>query len=363
ALCRAVEKETESELHFKALADREMGRLRQEISQLEGELGALRERKNMQENNIFKATQKLEELKNQLNWDQQTLDAWLEELTLEANQKRKALDNERTETMTAQIGLEKTVESLRQAHGERQELIRQWGNTIDQMRKRDLELEQCAMLLSQMKQDVRERQDRIREKKNFLATQEENNQEYERKISGAERLAVKLRGEFQELEANRIRLQNELETLRRGVDQANAAVQAKRSQLASLKKDIQDKNIKLKKASLHNVALEEKLEKVTESSVSVEERAAQLDQMLKEEEQAEREIDTQLRNNQKLLARRTQELQDLKSKEKTLQAEISGTRTTLSNLNSRLDKMEHNSLKQQEAIYNKAKKSSRIQQP
>ncbi|KAI1882832.1 hypothetical protein AGOR_G00238970 [Albula goreensis] len=368
ALCRAVEKETESELHFKALADREMGRLRQEISQLEGQLGALRERKNMQENNIFKATQKLEELKNQLNWDQQTLDAWLEEsaqkdqdtmailkyaqqdeskikeltlrverLTLEANQKRKALDNERTETMTAQIGLEKTVDSLRQAHGERQELIRQWGNTIDQMRKRDLELEQCAMLLSQMKQDVRERQDRIREKKNFLATQEENNQEYERKISGAERLAVKLRGEFQELEANRIRLQNELETLRRGVDQANAAVQAKRSQLASLKKDIQDKNIKLKKASLHNVALEEKLEKVTESAVSVEERAAQLDQMLKEEEQAER----------------TQELQDLKSKEKTLQAEISGTRTTLSNLNSRLDKMEHNSLKQQEAIYNK----------
>lgn len=31
------------------------------------------------QNNIFKATQKLEELKSQLNWDQQTLDAWLEE--------------------------------------------------------------------------------------------------------------------------------------------------------------------------------------------------------------------------------------------------------------------------------------------
>lgn len=31
------------------------------------------------QNNIFKATQNLDELKNQLNWDQQTLDAWLQE--------------------------------------------------------------------------------------------------------------------------------------------------------------------------------------------------------------------------------------------------------------------------------------------
>ncbi|KAL0199880.1 hypothetical protein M9458_003067, partial [Cirrhinus mrigala] len=30
-------------------------------------------------NNIFKATQKLDELKSQLNWDQQTLEAWLQE--------------------------------------------------------------------------------------------------------------------------------------------------------------------------------------------------------------------------------------------------------------------------------------------
>ncbi|KAJ8389598.1 hypothetical protein AAFF_G00118350 [Aldrovandia affinis] len=384
ALCRAVEKETESEMHFKALADREMGRLQQEISQQENKLGALRERKNAQENNIFKSTQKLEELKSQLNWDQQTLDTWLEEsarkdqdtmailkyaqqdesrireltlrierLTLEANQKRKSLDNERTETMTAQIGLDKTAESLRQAHVERQELIRQWGNTIDQMRKRDQELQQYALSLSQMKQEVRERRDRIKEKRNFLDNQEENNREYERKIAGTERLAAKLRGEFQELEANRTRLQDELESLRRNVEQATTAVEARRIQLASLKKEIQDKNNKVKNARLYNTALEEKLDSVTESAVSVEERAAQFEQMLREEEKAEKEIDNQLHLNQKVLARRTQELQVLRSKEKTLLGEISGSRATLSNLKSRLDKLEHNSLKQQEMIYNK----------
>lgn len=36
-------------MHFKALAEREVGRLRQEIAQLDNELGALREKKNAQE--------------------------------------------------------------------------------------------------------------------------------------------------------------------------------------------------------------------------------------------------------------------------------------------------------------------------
>lgn len=49
ALRRAVEKQSESELHFKALAVRETGRLRQEISQLQNELISVREKKNSQE--------------------------------------------------------------------------------------------------------------------------------------------------------------------------------------------------------------------------------------------------------------------------------------------------------------------------
>lgn len=49
ALSRAVEKQTESELHFKALAERETGRLGQEISQLQKELASLREKRNAQE--------------------------------------------------------------------------------------------------------------------------------------------------------------------------------------------------------------------------------------------------------------------------------------------------------------------------
>lgn len=64
---------------MKKIAEREAGRLKQEIKRLQNELNDLKEKKNMYENNIFKQTQHLEDLKSQMNWDQQALEAWLEE--------------------------------------------------------------------------------------------------------------------------------------------------------------------------------------------------------------------------------------------------------------------------------------------
>ncbi len=57
---------------------------------------------------------------------------------------KKALDNETTETLSAQISLDKTAESFRTAHRDRQDVIQQWEHTIDQMRKRDQDMDKCA---------------------------------------------------------------------------------------------------------------------------------------------------------------------------------------------------------------------------
>ncbi|XP_026791805.3 coiled-coil domain-containing protein 39 [Pangasianodon hypophthalmus] len=381
ALCRAVEKQTDSEQHFKALDERETGRLRQEISQLQNELISLREKKNSQENYIFKATQKMEELKDQLNWDQQTLDAWLEEssrkdedtmaivkyaqqdesrireltlsmekLTLEANRKRKALDNEVTETIMAQVALEKTVEMVQQAHAERQELISQWENSIEQMRKKDQDLQQCALLLAETNQVIRERKALIKEKQNFLANEVENNKECEKKIAAVERQANRLRQQFQEEESNRTRLQDELVSLKGRLDRTATDLEAKRSHLASIKKDINDKTAKLEDIQHYNVALEEKLQAVTEEALSVEERAAQMEQLHRDQEKHLKEIDTQLQREQKLLFQKKQELQTLRAKEKNVVADISGSRVALSSLDIRLSKLDQNALKQQEYI-------------
>ncbi|KAF4116807.1 hypothetical protein G5714_001360 [Onychostoma macrolepis] len=332
ALCKAREKESESEVHFRALAERETGRLMQEISQLENQLKTLNEKKNAQENNIFKATQKLDELKSQLNWDQQTLEAWLQEsahkdedtmaiikyakqdeskireltlniekLTLEANQKRKTLDSEVTETVTGQIALDKTAESFRQAHIERQEMISQWENTIEQMRKRDQEIQQCAMLQAEVNQLIREKNEMLKERKDFMEREIGNNKELERNISTAERQALRLRQQLQEDERNQRRLQDEVEVLKGTLDRTATDVETTRSQLTSMKKDIQNKIAKVEEAKLHNCALKEKLRSVMEAVLDGEEQAAQMEQMRKEQEQNIKEMDAQMLRQRELI--------------------------------------------------------------
>lgn len=55
--------------------------------------------------------------------------------------KRRHLDNEMIETITAQIELDKTAECFRTAHQEREDLIDQWVLTIQQMQKRDEDID------------------------------------------------------------------------------------------------------------------------------------------------------------------------------------------------------------------------------
>ncbi|KAG9273738.1 coiled-coil domain-containing protein 39 [Astyanax mexicanus] len=382
ALCMAREKEEESEMHFKALAEREMGRLRQELAQLENELGSLRERKNTRENNIFKATRRIEELKSRLNWDQQALDTWLEEsarkdedtmaiikyahqdesrireltlsierLTQEANQKRKTLDNQLTETIMTQVAVDKTTEIFRQANLERQELIHQWENTIEQMRKRDQEMQQCALMLAESNHEIREREALIKEKKNFLSGEVENNKECEREITIAERQFIRLQQQLQEQESSRMRVKDELETLKGTVDRAATEVESMRSKLTSVKKDISNKTTKLEEAWLQNAALEEKLQLATEAALSVEERAEQMEQILSDQELHLKEIDAQLKRQRELLFRKSQELQTLRAKEKNATAELSGSRMALSSLDNRLNKLDQSTLQQEGIMY------------
>jgi coiled-coil domain-containing protein 39 len=69
------------------------------------------------------------------------------EKCLESSQKqKKAVDDETLETITVQIELDKTADEFRKTHRERQELIKQWETIIDQMQKRDSQIEQSAQV-------------------------------------------------------------------------------------------------------------------------------------------------------------------------------------------------------------------------
>ncbi|KAM6919993.1 coiled-coil domain-containing protein 39 [Lycodopsis pacificus] len=399
ALCKAKEREGELEKHLTALAERENGRLAQDTAKMENDDRSLEERKNMLENHIFKAKQKLEEFRNQMNWDQQTMDAFLEDsarkdedtmviikyaqqdeqriksLTLalekkalEANEKRNALDKELTETVSAQIALDKTTEHLQQAHLESQQIIHQWEKTTRQIKQRDAEMQQCALLLAQTNQNIRERNGTVTERKHLLDTQRRNNKEIERKTTVASRQAVKLRQDLKEQENNCSRLKDELDSCKGRLDRSNSDVESGMSQISRMKKDIQDNNEKLKKARAYNVALEEKLTVVTQTALSEEERADQMDQLLKDEEHTIKDLDVQLRDCSEELFRRKDCLKALKTKEQDSTAQISRSKYSITSLGSQLRKLEKDLIRQQmimseqdSQIFGLARKLARLQ--
>ncbi|KAJ6660926.1 hypothetical protein lerEdw1_016946 [Lerista edwardsae] len=387
SLFRARENEIETELHFKAIAEREVGRLTSEIQRLENEQVSLREKKNSQENNVFKVTQKLEALRSQMNWDQQALEAWLEEaarkdndavtiqkyaeqddgklraltlqiemLTVQCNQKRRNLDNELTETLAAQIELDKTAEDFRRVHHERQELIKQWENTIEQMQKRDQEIDQCALLLAQARRAIRAKESVLKDKIQFLANESGNNVEYEKRIAIADRQATKLRLDYQKEEGNRNQLQDELDTLKTTVDGTASELESMRTNVANLKKEIQDKTQRLSLIKEQNATLSNKLKFVTEKALSLEDKATRMEELLKEKERGVKEKEAQSVLLRETHFKKTQALQELKEKEKCVTAEIDGRRGQMKNLHSRLRRLDAETLKQQELMYSQASK-------
>nr|XP_023419899.1 coiled-coil domain-containing protein 39 [Cavia porcellus] len=382
SLYKARENEIESEEHFKAIAERELGRVRNEIQRLENEMATIRERKTDKENGIFKATQKLDGLKCQMNWDQQALEAWLEEsahkdsdaftlqkyaqqddnkiraltlklerLTLECNQKRKVLDNELTETLSAQLELDKAAQDFRKIHNERQELIDQWENTIQQMQKRDRDIDDCALALTEIKQEIKEKENLVKEKIKFLENEIGNNVEYEKRISAADRKVLKFRTQYQDHETSRIQLKDELDSLKATVNRTASDLEALRKNISKIKKDCQEERQRLQKFKNHNQIIKKRLNQITQKTMSVEEKATNLEDMLKEEEKSVKEVEVQLNIVKDVFFKKVQELQNEKVKEKALVSEIEGTRSTLKHLNNQLHKLDFETLKQQQIMY------------
>lgn len=109
-----------------------------------------------------------------------------------------------------QIELDKTAEDFRRAHVERQELISQWENTIEQMQRRDKEMDLLAAQLARTKMEVRKKEEQIQEKQQFLDNEHDNNSEKEKKIVLCDRNLAKLRLEFQEAETQRFQFSDEV---------------------------------------------------------------------------------------------------------------------------------------------------------
>lgn len=238
-MLNARKNELSTENHLKSIAERENGRLNQENQRLVQELSKIKEKRNLCEvfyllfyskkliyflkNEIFLANQQFESMKSQMKWDQQALEAWLEEsaqkdedaltlkkyakedeakikdLTLkieklieQSNKMKKNVDDENMNTLTLQVELDKTAEEFRKTHRDRQDLIRQWEEIIQQMQKRDKQIESSAQQLMKMNLDFQIGSEELDKKKKFFEDQQNSNSKLEKEIENYDNIISEL---------------------------------------------------------------------------------------------------------------------------------------------------------------------------
>ncbi len=170
-LLDAKRAEAETESHMHALAERGAGRHAQECTRLLKEEKSLADKLSGLEQAAAAAQRKIDKFKDQMKWDQEELEQWalaarqkeednmmleaydredavrerelelvLEKLSAEAVRCQAELDAIGAEGAAKQLELNRTAETFRAVHSERQNLVRQWSETVAVTRLRDEEL-------------------------------------------------------------------------------------------------------------------------------------------------------------------------------------------------------------------------------
>ncbi|KAI6647940.1 Coiled-coil domain-containing protein 39-like isoform X2 [Oopsacas minuta] len=381
-LLTARERVKEGEQHMRLLAEREISRLSGDHKRIEGEYSSINERLAQLESAVYKDKSKLQQISEEINWDQQTRNEWLkkqskeeddvitiekysrqdeariktlslemEKLEGECRASRKQLEDEVTDTISNQIALDKVAEEYRDTHKEREELLKQWEAILDQMKRRDGSIELTAKELESVKTTISEQENALDQKKQFLLNEEGNNEELEKKHNITERLVAKQRLEYNEAESSRLQFRDELETLKYTVDRTAADLETLRGECNHLNRNGKEQTQKLTEMQGTVVALREQLSKSTYSTLSSEERAQKLESILKQEEneimESNRKSDLLRDKEFKII----QQVQEVKEKEATMLGEEQGYRAAHRNLTSNLQKLDKQSLQQQELIY------------
>merc|ERR1739838_921314 len=210
----------------------------------------------------------------------------------------------------------------------------------------------AAVDLARVKEKIRGKETTIKEKQSFLESETLNNEDMERTIDHEERMAAKLRLDYHDNENMRSQLQNELDTLKFTVERTASDYEAMKSTVNQLKKDVGSKQDRLDYSMRVRGDLENKLKSTSQDMMAAEDRSKFAQQVFEEEEEVMLTLEKKLKETRNNHYKAQLEVQSKMREEKTLSAEIQGSRAANRNMGSRLTKFDHQSIKQQEIVYN-----------
>jgi coiled-coil domain-containing protein 39 len=379
----AKQKEVASEEHMKQLAEREIGRVAQEMRRFDAECSELEAKLNTVQQFLFKGNEEMDKFKLQMNWNQDEMEQWamaarqkeedalaleryrradeakIKELSLEIEKLTKTLqshrrsgEDEATETQAKQIELDKTADEFRQLHAERQQLVKQWQDTIETMQRRDAEIAAASEQYAAARHGLQQKKDGLLDQKNRLRLQEQENKDAQQTISAKERQQSKVQQEMQLVTARLHEFKDQVEILKNQLASAVTQLNQQRTSNAHKSDHLDNMKHELETARARYKATQNALEACLNSTADAETLAKEAEADLTAMETELKRMDKDLALQKELMFRKSQALFGLRQREAALIAEISGARAASQNLRTKIKVLEQNALRQQELVYN-----------
>eukprot|EP00041_Stephanoeca_diplocostata_P024511 m.623129 g.623129 ORF g.623129 m.623129 type:complete len:930 (-) comp22544_c0_seq6:533-3322(-) len=378
----ARQSEIASEKNMAVLWEQERATLLKESGALEKKLKEDQEAQNNIQNEIFAAQSEIETLREQMNWDKNQLEEWLEsarqqeedanmlrkyekadearvkELTLqgeklavEVKRQRHLLENEVTNTREHELGLDKVAELFREAHEERVTLIGQWENTVKQMQLEDERIDSIAEEFQNLKQETRKYTLEANEQQEFLEQQKIATSEVDQACEKRERLLVRQEEAKSRAQEELARFETERDSLQNIITRTSVDAQNKAREVVAMKDTIATKTKRLEQLQSEVNAAQKNVDAKKMKNMSAEEQTRALESQLVEEERYVSEVQKLLEAASKTLAKEAQRTHELKGKEATVQSERNACAQTEKNLASQLRTAEKQAAGEAQLLY------------
>ena len=382
-LVNSKKAELQTESHLRQLTSRQLGRCRLDAKKLADGIAEAQDHLNHLQNQIYRANEKMDEFKMQMNWNQEDLDQWaiaarqkeednlalqkytradeikikelslqIEQLNKELLQKRNTLENEVTDTQAKQMELDRIADEFRQVHKERQALVTQWQETIEAMKIRDQEINAIGERYAVAKQERAKQEAKVATQQKRIDAQRLENREVESRSEQLARTMSRKREEMVSGAAKLVDFRNELESLKNELTSAAEGLVTKRAQNASKARDIEEKRVQVERERQRYQEVKHLLEQSRQSVMSAEQIAKNAEESLVKSEKDLAAQQQRVKLLKDAMLKEVQRVHDLKREEAGLRAEIGGTKSGTRNLEAQLMALDKESARQQELLYN-----------
>ena len=323
-LVSAKAAEYKTEEHLQRLAENEVSGILLSIRKAESNAEETVDRINVCQNNIFKGNETLDRFKLQMNWNQEELEQWalaakqkeednlalqkytradeakirditqqIEKATVAEAESKRKLELEVTETQSKQIELDKTAEEFRRLHKERQELVKQWQESIETMRRRDDDIRKAGERYANAKAQLSGTKDRLGQVAKELENIKKDNAETQGGLAIKERKVQLLKLEFAGSGGGLNEFKDEAEAIKTQLSKTASDLAAKRAATAEQRQILQERRAKLEQGRQSYTKLRMKLEKEKKMVRTASAAASQLEKDLESLEKSKKSVERQ----------------------------------------------------------------------